>query len=299
MKRVFVAFLVVALLIPVIFTYGGCGAPDEDELARLESEISNLKEELSDKQETIDKLQGEIDDKSSEIGDKSSEIDSLLADIAEKSGRVEELEVELAELQKPEEEEVTPRVFGVDYYHSHRWGIRFDDFVESEDWEVMRIDVEPLTCEYLEQQGVSILCIPTLNLEYTEEEIQEIVKFVENGGGLLLVVGHVSSYSDKITMMFGVRIVPATLEFNKEAMVLPYHPLGKDVVTLQVGGTSDLLNVKPPAYNILQDCSKPVMAAGEVGAGRFVIYPESFNLDAADNSRFLHNVLYWLEQVSF
>ncbi len=299
MRQTFISLLVVALFIPVIFTYSGCGTPAIEELTSLESQISNLREELSEKQEIVDRLQGEIDNKSNEIDDKSTEINSLLADITEKSRIIEELEVELAEFQKPEEEEVPPRVFGVDYRHSHQWGIRFDDYVESEGWKVIRIDVEPLTYEYLEQQGVSILCIPTLNLEYTEEEIQEVVKFVENGGGLLLVVGHVSSYSDKITMMFGVRVIPASLKFNEETTVLPYHPLGKDVVTLQLDGNSDLLYIEPPAYHILQNYSKPVIAVGEVGAGRFVIYPEIFNLDATDNSYFLRNVLYWLEQVSF
>jgi len=311
MRQVFISLIVIALLISVIVTYSGCRTPVtepapatesvpvteevKEELARLENQIGALREELSDEKEIVNRMQGELHDK-------SNEIDRLLTDIAEKSRRIEELEAELAELQKPEEEEVTPRVLGVEYYHSKGWRSTFNDYAEEKGWKVIRIDVGLLTREHLEQQGVSILYIPSVNTAYTEEEIEQIVNFVEHGGSLLLVAANKRSLTDAVTKVFGVRLEFDVLDNDLEMTIQPYHPLARDVGTLQLDPSSRFLVVSPPAYDILQPIQRqiyrPIIAAGEFGAGRFVICPDYFDLNAADNSYFLRNVLYWLEQVN-
>ncbi len=293
MRQVFISLLVVALLIPVVVICSGCQGPTEEELAELENQVNALMEELADKQEVVDGLQDEL-------GEKSNEIDMLLADIAEQSGRIEKLEAELAELQ--EFEEVTPRVFGIEYYHSKGWRVTFDDYAEDQGWTVLNIHAETLTCEYLEQQGVSILHIPDVKIAYTEEEREEIVRFVENGGGLLIKVPEYRTMTDEITEMFGVRIDLDFLGSDQMRTVQPYHPLARDVSTLLIDRNTSFLTISPPAYDVLQPPIKhnyrPLIAAGEIGAGRFVFCPRYYDLDAEDNSNFLRNVFYWLEQVN-
>ena len=299
MRKVFISVLVAVLLIPVIVTYSGCQTPTteptEEELARLENQISTLREELSANQETVNKLQGELDEK-------TTEINKLLADIAEKSTRIEKLEAELAELQQPEESEVSPQVVGVEYYHSKGWRITFEDFAEDQGWKLAQIDVPTLTHEYLEKQGISILYIPDVKIAYTENEIDVIVEFVENGGGLLLIAPEYRALTDEISKRFGVRIDLDFLGKDRTITVQPYHPLAKDVGTLQLDPSMSFLTISPPAYDVLQPpirvLYRPVIAAGEFGAGRFIVFSYFFDLNAADNSSFLRNVLYWLEQVN-
>jgi len=312
--------LVLLFLLASILILSGCGASQKEyealqaeltstqaELTSVQAELTSVQAELTSVQEEyaaaesasqneVKRLQGELDDK-------SKEIDRLLADIAEKARRTEKLEAELAELQKPEEEEVTPRVFGVEYLHSKGYHITLDNFAKGKGWNVIRIDSWPLTYEYLEQQGVSILYIPTVKLSYMENEIEEIVKFVENGGGLLLVATEDRSLIDEITRVFGVRLTWEYLGNDREMTVQPYHPLARDVGTLQLDSNANFLaSISPPAYDVLQhpvnQRYRPIIAAGEVGAGRFIICPYYFDLNAADNSYFMRNVLYWLEQVN-
>jgi len=239
-RKIFISVLVAVLLITVIVTYSGCQTPTtgiaEEELAKLENQINTLREELSANQETVNRLQGELDGK-------TTEINKLLDDIAEKSTRIEELEAELAELQQPEESEVSPQVVGVEYYHSKGWRITLDEFAEDLGWELIQIDVPTLTYEYLEKQGISILYIPDVKIAYTENEIDVIVEFVENGGGLLLIAPEYRALTDEISKRFGVRIDLDFLGKDREITVQPYHPLAKDVGTLQLDPSMSFLTI--------------------------------------------------------
>ena len=80
-----------------------------------------------------------------------------------------------------------------------------------------------------------------------------------------------------------------------------------DSIEYGFGLTGDWLDpfylaVNSPAYTVLQagetEPYRPVVAAAEIGRGRAVIYPQNLdkNLDEADNSYFVRNALYWLQQ---
>ena len=206
------------------------------------------------------------------------------------------------------------RVFGIDTHHRElREGsastTMMVNFASGKGWAIKLVDVEPITSEYLRKQGVSVLCIEWVKIPFTEEELLEIVEFVRGGGGLLLQADHPSyGFAKEVAARFGTRVteneVPRALRVN----VSSKHPLLKDVNTflvphLGVGGEIAVyLDVAAPSQAILSagltEPYRPVIAAAEVGSGRVVIYPHSFSftLKDGDNSYFLRNSLYWLQQ---
>jgi len=291
MKKFFILLIIVALLVSLIVTYSGCQTQSEPTKEELENQISSLREELSASEEAVSKLQDELDDK-------TGEIDELLSEIAEKSTRIEKLETELAELQP--EGTIGPRILGVEYYHSKGWHITLDDFASDNGWNLLQIDAARLTYDYLKQQEVSILYIPDVKIAYSEDEINDIVKFVEDGGGLLLIAPEYRSLTDEISQKFSVRIDLDYLGNNRTMTVQPYHPLAEGVATILLDQNTSFLTPSPPAYDILQpiirQVYRPLIAAGEIGNGRFIVFPQYFDMDAADNSQFLRNIFYWLEQ---
>jgi hypothetical protein len=173
---------------------------------------------------------------------------------------------------------------------------------------------------YLSQEGVSILAIQNNTMAFTEEELQEIKRFVENGGGLLLQAdqprsrrGELTFYAKEIARMFGVSISDEPIPWV-DTTVQSDHPLMKGVSIFSISSNNDdrepvFLTASSPAYVVLNAGAtqpyKPALAAAEVGSGRVVMYPTMYNFapdirpyeawSLGDNSYFLRNALYWLQ----
>ena len=205
-------------------------------------------------------------------------------------------------------------VFAMDKHHCESVTTNINSFselrncAEGKGWTVKFIDVEPITRKYLQNQGVSVLCIQYVKLPYTEDEISEIVSFVENGGGLFIQADNPSKYYTKeILRKFGVKVTHESVEKDLTVTVSSDHPLLKDVQAVYLSAGYDwqrtlFLMVEPPATAIISAAEtlpyKPVIAAAAVGRGRVVVYPNGFFtvLKMADNIYFMRNSLYWLER---
>jgi len=220
------------------------------------------------------------------------------------------------------------RVYGIDVHHGKFQDEqdtlkRITNYVNGKGWKIEKINAEPLTSKYLQQKGISILHIQNVTLPYTENEIAEIKKFVEQGGGIFLVANNPSlceEYSKEVAIVFGVRITDYFIgSVGQKLAVLEVttssnHPLMKDVNSIYLSedsygycgnnwGSPPYLKVSSPAFSVLEgdktEPYKPLIAAAEVGKGRVVIAPSIFSFRMftyADNSTFFRNSLYWLQQ---
>ena len=220
--------------------------------------------------------------------------------------------------------EVKKRVLGLEVHHCPKKDTKLAQFAAEKGWEVKELDVEPLTAAYLEREQISLLAIQNNMLAFTEEELAEIRKFVEDGGGLLLQAdqqrtqdGLATFYTKDVARMFGVSIGTDVVP-NSNIPVQSSHPLLKDVIIFSVDTFNDerqpvALMVNSPAVTILS-CGvnktyHSILAVAEFGNGRVVVYPlmyqdvsdvtniragESWSL--GDNLYFLRNALYWLQQ---
>lgn len=218
---------------------------------------------------------------------------------------------------------VKGKVLGIERHHSPLLDEKLAQFAAEKGWEVVEIDVEPLTEEYLQRANVSILAIQNATKAFTEGELQAIHKFVENGGGLLLQAdqqrsrrGKMALYAKDIAKRFGVSISDEAVPWVN-VPVQSDHPLLKDVTVFAISSNNDerepvFLVANAPAYVVLNagmsEPYKPILAAAEAGSGRVVIYPTMFNdleglrpyeaWSLGDNLYFLRNALYWLQQES-
>jgi hypothetical protein len=219
---------------------------------------------------------------------------------------------------------VKGKIFGIEKHHCPLTDETLVRYAADKGWVVEEIDVEPLTEAYLTQKGVSILAIQNNTLAFTEEELREIRRFVEDGGGLLLQAdqsrsrrGDMTLYAKDIAKMFGVSISnePITMV---DIPVQSDHALMRDVSIFSISSNNDerepvFISAESPAYVILTAGTtapyKPALAAAEVGSGRVVIYPTMYNdlsevsnvrsyeaWSLGDNFYFLRNALYWLQQ---
>ncbi|MFC1919809.1 DUF4350 domain-containing protein [Chloroflexota bacterium] len=218
---------------------------------------------------------------------------------------------------KSQQDTTTPEgwVLAFDVHHgdtlSHHWWTNqyrwFRDYAEAKGWSIKNIDVEPLTYDYLDSQGVTILVICGINTAYTAGELEEIRRFVYEGGGLLTFGNSRYYQTREVLLMFGVDVTeqspPKTLRVNVQST----HPLMKDVGILEFErgayGRSYFLDVTPPAYTVIAggitEPYKPLIAAGEFGKGRMVVLPSVLVHGQADNAFLYRNALYWLQQEEF
>lgn len=198
------------------------------------------------------------------------------------------------------------RHVGIDEHH----GVVYHDIEEyffGKGWIVEDIDVEPLTQSYLEEKEISILYIANGSLAYTEDEIKEVMNFVDAGGGLLLESAFPDEYYDQyqseIARKFGIRFSEkrdATPD-NFTITIQSDHFLFKEIYSLFIDYPVPYLTCEPPAYAILAagntEPYKPVIAVVEYGKGRVLVFPNLYGeITNADNQYFLRNVLYWLQQ---
>ncbi len=216
---------------------------------------------------------------------------------------------------------VKGKVLGIEIHHCPNIDEKLAQFATEKGWVVEEIDVEPLTEAYLNQEGVSILAIQNNTMAFTEQELREIKSFVESGGGLLLQAdqprsrrGVLTFYSKEIARMFGVSISDEPIPWV-DTTVQSDHPLMEGVSVFSISSSNDerepvFLTASSPAYVVLNAGAtqpyRPVLAAAEVGSGRVVIYPTMYNFapdirpyeawSLGDNSYFLRNALYWLQQ---
>ncbi len=207
---------------------------------------------------------------------------------------------------------VRGKVLAIEKHHCPNVDEKLAEFAAEKGWVVEEIDVEPLTEAYLNQKGVSILAIQNNTMAFTEEELQEIKRFVESGGGLLLQAdqprsrrGELTFYAKEIARMFGVSISDEPV-LNVDVTVQSDHPLMEDVSVFSISSNNDerepvFLSASSPAYVVLNagttEPYRPVLAVAEVGSGRVVIYPTMYNFvsgirpyeawSLGDNSYFL------------
>lgn len=213
------------------------------------------------------------------------------------------------------------KIFAIDIHHGGLHKNTITNYAKGKGWNIIEIDVEPLTNEYLKQKGVKILNVEYVTLPYTEKEIAEIKAFVEQGGGLFLQADRpdYELWGKELAQTFGVTITENNVPDNLLVSVSSDHPLMKNVGSFYIlnsgysiiffegkyestfGGGPKYLNINPPSYSILNagktEPYYPVMAAAEYGKGRVLVYPFLFDdsLGKADNSNFLRNALSWLQ----
>jgi beta-galactosidase GanA len=163
---------------------------------------------------------------------------------------------------------------------------------------------------------------------FSDEELQTIKNYVENGGGLFITAqfmhgphGHMSSaYASKVAQLFGVRILrdavsdPAN-HIKNEARFVTYKNIKKSSVTtgvklFQSMGMAPLKISNPDAQaliissdksssKILKNGKIPALVAIEYGKGRVVVMGDASwmlpnALVKADNAQLALNIFNWL-----
>ncbi len=207
-----------------------------------------------------------------------------------------------------------PWRMGRDTQHGNTLLSRFvAEYAAGQGWQVVDILREPLTYDYLRQEEISILYVHGINPEFSANEILDIKRFVENGGGLLIHADpRTGYYAYKVLRAFGANVTEYDHGSREllDVTVESTHPLMANVGVVRLlpayvlaGVFSDgavALELEYPAYSILKagaaEPYAPFVAAAEVGMGRVVIVPHRFAVDKADNATFYRNALYWLQQ---
>jgi len=131
----------------------------------------------------------------------------------------------------------------------------FRDFLEQSGFEVRSITEGPLTLTKLRAYSVIVLPLPRKSL--SREEINSIVKFVEGGGGLLIIGdcggdqfwgGNINNLSS----IFGLTFNPDILRTSEEPVIInrfKQHPITVDVTKI-VCLTGSSINIVGDAYGL-------------------------------------------------
>jgi len=114
---------------------------------------------------------------------------------------------------------------GFDYSHDNKLGIEdtgFTDFIEylfSSEFKVGKIEAG-LTYEKLSKYNIFIIGVPMNRKYLTPEEIEDVIKYVRDGGSLLAINDRGGDFENKnnlseLTKHFGVKFNPDSLHDNE------------------------------------------------------------------------------------
>jgi hypothetical protein len=203
---------------------------------------------------------------------------------------------------EPSEQIQNPRVL-LDYAHykGGKGGQISELNVRNQGFLVDNLSVFPV--EPLDNYDVILIDTPTK--PYTSMEIQKIVAFIQNGGGLLIAndwafgSGAVTSITNQILENIGISAIETNAgdgPFSKNNNKLKEHEITYDINAVYAGAVSRL-DVPKSADILIQSDSSIIAAAIAYGAGRVVILGDNDLVDSNfgyDNAKFLKNILKWL-----
>jgi hypothetical protein len=201
-------------------------------------------------------------------------------------------------------------VFAYDNHHSTTSGTNgLTKLIRGKGWEVIELDIEPITYDALRSKGVSVLFTGCEILPYTDTELSELKRFVDNGGHVLVPSSGAYRQAEReITKIFGIDITPDTIGGNSvQISINSTHPLLQDVKTLGFL-YPQYLTVQSPAVVLLSGGKTepylPLIAYYQsLTGGKVIVFPDNLyfeysnksSLNLADNQLFFINVLRWLK----
>ena len=166
------------------------------------------------------------------------------------------------------------------------------------------ISKDEITYRNIQDYDMLLICLPRRS--FVPSEIEVISRFVDNGGGLLLLTdlsierGKLKPMNS-LSMYFGVefttRVFDAAIVVDTRGQI---HPVFQDVKEIAYLKPS-ALNVEEPSKGLLYLEGRCIMAYCEYGKGR-VIYLTNNELifhefiEALDNRQFIVNTFNWLAE---
>jgi hypothetical protein len=199
-------------------------------------------------------------------------------------------------------------IIAIDQVHgSHSYPHHITNVAESLGCEIHNIGGNTIVESDL--QNVTILVIPSPSTPYyTTQEIGLVHDFVNNGGGLYIIVMStylpMAQYND-FYESFGFKITgdKAWLQYPWIKNVTETHPIFKGVQQIEidwlgVGTVASLMVVEQPAEVLLQSEGKPLFLVSNFGSGRIFVdltnYGLGYENDKYDNLRVVKNAIIWL-----
>ena len=209
----------------------------------------------------------------------------------------------------------------IDRTHGQTFNVSgFTDYLVSQGWIVDQLNTGPITRSRLE--GYDIFLIPYAEIEFTSSEIDSIVSYVEDGGGIW-VFGEYGrdTTTNSVSQEFGVTFNDDTVYDPTDNVngtyywplihILKTHPITEGVESFgYYAGCS--LNVNQPskiiakgdddAYSTYYTSYPPVLAAVEYGSGKAVfcgdmtpLHPNYYPERLTDEEKLLlSNIVEWL-----
>ena len=209
----------------------------------------------------------------------------------------------------------------IDRTHGFGYDISgFTNYLVSQGWTVDQLSAGPITPNNLE--GYAVFLMPFARIEFTSSEIDSIVSYVEDGGGIWILGEYSgSTKANSVSQEFGVTFNNDMVydptdnvegnDFWPRIHILDTHPITEGVESFGYYAGSSL-NVDIPseiiakgdddAYSTYYTSYPPVLAAIEYGLGKGVFcgdmtplhsrnYPENLT---DEEELLLSNILDWL-----
>jgi hypothetical protein len=153
-----------------------------------------------------------------------------------------------------------------------------------------------ITPEALAGAGVLIVAEPLTS--FTPTEVETVLDYVRNGGGLLLL-NDFNAPINELSAPTGVQfLLGPSSGFATTTEIVAGHPVTAGIVEIDLPIATPLLvgtEATPLAYYL----GTPIMAVQEYGSGRIVYVGDNelfaiYGINDLDNAALLHNVLNWL-----
>ncbi|MGA3094522.1 MAG: hypothetical protein ABSD79_03970 [Dehalococcoidales bacterium] len=199
----------------------------------------------------------------------------------------------------PTNTNVSALIIGVDIHHSSEGGDTFTNLASAKGWQIIKLDIEPLTYNVLKEKGIRVLYIcGGVALPYTDQELKEIQSFVSNGG--ILVISNDYGYRQstrELTQLFYIDIVQTMANsYGLTMSVNSTDPLLNGVHAIYLDYYTSALQVQSPATVLLSGGStqpyEPFIAEYQnQNGGKVLVYPDTVEYQYADNGMFLNNIL--------
>lgn len=159
---------------------------------------------------------------------------------------------------------------------------------------------EAITYEHIQDYDMLFITVPLR--DFTSSEVDAVVRFVSNGGGLLLSTGHwLTEPMNSLSQFFGVefaqRVGVGTITVETQGQS---HPVFSEVKRISLYSSSSL-RVEAPSEELLHLEGKCIMAYCEYDKGRVFfltnldIFLDGF-IESLDNFQLVTNIFDWLTE---
>lgn len=213
--------------------------------------------------------------------------------------------------------------FVADCYHgksfsSSSMGVFRDYIIQKKFGKVLNcMNVEPITSEYLNKIGVTILILSDVSKTYDDQEIETIIDFVDNGGKLIVLSdSSPKAQINELIKNFGIRVDEGgDFGYPTEVGITSDNELFNGVISLSLAcyncyhGHGPRLLIDSPAIDLLnvactsrecedQNINYPIVAISQYGRGKVLVISNRDILDNINahsgNRQFVYNLLTWL-----